>query len=162
MSTVRIQIRRGTATGWQDVNPILGDGEMGYETTSNQFKFGNGSTHWNDLPYAGLNQTNLDELAQDAIASALSAGSGINISYDDNANTISVSNSGVLSFNTRTGAVTLSANDVNTALGYTAANQADVDAITSELNTDHITEGTTNKYYSSSLVRDTIDRKSVV
>ena len=66
----------------------------------------------------GTNLYYTDERAQDAIG--LNLGSGL--SYNDT--TGAVSNSGVTAFNTRTGAVTLSGSDVNTALGYTAADAA--------------------------------------
>ena len=68
----------------------------------------------------GTNLYFTDERAQDAVG--LSLGNGL--SYDDA--TGAISNSGVRSFNTRTGAVTLSGSDVNTALGYTAADAADL------------------------------------
>lgn len=49
---VRIQFRRGTTTQWNDTNPILASGEVGFNTTLNQFKIGNGDTRWIDLPYS--------------------------------------------------------------------------------------------------------------
>lgn len=49
---VKIQLRRDTANNWQGVNPVLADGEMGIETDTRKFKFGNGTTEWNSLPYA--------------------------------------------------------------------------------------------------------------
>jgi len=52
MSTVRIQVRRGTADQWSDVNPILAAGEMGLESDTNFIKFGNGTSNWDALPYA--------------------------------------------------------------------------------------------------------------
>jgi hypothetical protein len=52
MSTVRIQVRRGTADQWSDVNPILAAGEMGLESDTNFIKFGNGTDRWDNLPYA--------------------------------------------------------------------------------------------------------------
>lgn len=51
MSDVRIQLRRDLANNWQGVNPILADGEMGIETDTHKFKFGDGHTAWNELPY---------------------------------------------------------------------------------------------------------------
>ena len=48
-----IQQRRDTAAHWNRVNPILADGEVGYETDTRQRKLGDGITHWNDLPYDG-------------------------------------------------------------------------------------------------------------
>ena len=47
-STV-IQIRRGTAAQWSSANPILAQGEMGYETDSGQFKIGDGTSNWASL-----------------------------------------------------------------------------------------------------------------
>jgi hypothetical protein len=52
MSTVRIQVRRGTASQWTSVNPILAAGEMGLESDTNFIKFGNGTDHWDTLAYA--------------------------------------------------------------------------------------------------------------
>jgi hypothetical protein len=55
MSTVRIQVRRGVSTGsgsWYSVNPTLAAGEIGLETDTGNFKFGNNVDAWNDLPYA--------------------------------------------------------------------------------------------------------------
>lgn len=47
----RIQIRRDTSTRWTVNNPILLEGELGYETNTNYMKIGDGTTPWNDLPY---------------------------------------------------------------------------------------------------------------
>lgn len=47
-----IRLRRGTATQWSTVNPILAAGEIGIETNTRKFKFGNGTTAWNGLDYA--------------------------------------------------------------------------------------------------------------
>ena len=48
---IRTAQRRGTAAHWTTVNPILFDGEIGLETDTKQFKFGDGVTAWNSLPY---------------------------------------------------------------------------------------------------------------
>lgn len=47
-----IKIRRDLASNWTSVNPVLADGEKGYETDTLRHKYGNGSDAWNDLPYA--------------------------------------------------------------------------------------------------------------
>lgn len=44
--------RHDTAANWSTINPILALGEMGVETDTNKFKFGNGTTSYNELPYA--------------------------------------------------------------------------------------------------------------
>ena len=50
---VRIQFRRGTASQWSGVNPILAEGEVGFETDTRKFKVGTGDKRWNDpdFPY---------------------------------------------------------------------------------------------------------------
>jgi hypothetical protein len=52
MATVRLQLRRGIADDWFDANPVLAAGEIGIETDTNTFKFGDGTTAWNSLEYA--------------------------------------------------------------------------------------------------------------
>jgi hypothetical protein len=47
----RIQIRRDASTIWAVNNPILLQGELGYETDTNYLKIGDGTTPWNDLGY---------------------------------------------------------------------------------------------------------------
>jgi hypothetical protein len=45
--------RRGTASQWTSANPVLAAGEMALETDTRQLKFGDGTTTWTSLPYAG-------------------------------------------------------------------------------------------------------------
>lgn len=49
----RMQQRRGTAADWAAQNPVLADGEVGFETDTKVLKMGDGVTAWNDLimPY---------------------------------------------------------------------------------------------------------------
>lgn len=49
----RIVLRNDTAQNWLTANPVLLKGEAGYETDTNKLKFGDGTTHYNDLPYFG-------------------------------------------------------------------------------------------------------------
>ena len=48
----KIQLRRDTTANWNNVNPILADGEPGLDITTNQVKYGNGANAWVDLSYA--------------------------------------------------------------------------------------------------------------
>jgi hypothetical protein len=48
---IRMQQRRGTSEQWTLANPILAEGEIGFETDSNQFKLGDGVNRWEDLSY---------------------------------------------------------------------------------------------------------------
>ena len=47
----RMQQRRGTAAQWTAANPTLAAGEIGFETDTNKFKMGNGSSTWTALTY---------------------------------------------------------------------------------------------------------------
>lgn len=44
--------RHDTAANWASANPVLAQGEMGIETDTRKFKFGDGATAWVDLAYA--------------------------------------------------------------------------------------------------------------
>jgi hypothetical protein len=90
MSTVRIQVRRGTAAEWTAANPTLAAGEMGVETDTRKIKVGTGSTAWTSLSYIASDAPGITEIAQDAIDQALSMGSGLTKSYNDGTNTISL------------------------------------------------------------------------
>ena len=47
----RIQVRRGTTSEWNSANPILEEGEIGYNSTLGQMKVGDGDTAWGSLYY---------------------------------------------------------------------------------------------------------------
>ena len=49
----KILIRRDLAASWVSTNPILGDGEMGYEKDTGKMKIGDGIHNWNTLSYFG-------------------------------------------------------------------------------------------------------------
>ena len=49
-----ITLRKGTATEWNTVNPVLASGEPGYDLTNNILKIGNGTLQWSLLPIAGV------------------------------------------------------------------------------------------------------------
>ena len=49
----RIQIRRDTSSNWTSNNPILLQGEFGYELNTGYAKIGNGSSTWTQLTYFG-------------------------------------------------------------------------------------------------------------
>lgn len=46
-----IQLRRGTRDKWIQKNPILLDGEPGFETDTGNFKLGDGESTWIQLDY---------------------------------------------------------------------------------------------------------------
>jgi len=48
----QIQLRRDTAADWTSNNPTMAAGEFGWESDTNRFKIGTGTTAWNSLEYA--------------------------------------------------------------------------------------------------------------
>ena len=65
-----MQQRRGTAAQWTAANPTLGAGEIGFETDTNKFKIGNGSSNWAALSYFA-NTAGLEALLNDGAPAAL-------------------------------------------------------------------------------------------
>lgn len=57
--SVKIQMRRGTASQWSSANTVLLAGEQGLETDTRKIKIGDGTTAWNSLPY--LNNVIINE-----------------------------------------------------------------------------------------------------
>ena len=53
----KIQLRRDTAADWTSNNPTLAAGEFGWESDTNKFKIGDGSTAWTSLAYASDGDT---------------------------------------------------------------------------------------------------------
>ena len=49
----RIQFRRDTSANWESNNPILLQGEFGYELDTGFAKIGDGSSTWDQLTYFG-------------------------------------------------------------------------------------------------------------
>lgn len=49
-----ILLHRRTASAWASANPLLEDGEAGFETDTGLLKIGDGVTSWTSLPYQGL------------------------------------------------------------------------------------------------------------
>lgn len=66
---VRVQVRRGTTSQWNEIDPILLPGEQGIDTTLNIIKVGNGISRWSDLP--GF----IDQQAIAALIASLGGGS---------------------------------------------------------------------------------------
>ena len=49
----RILLRRDSSVNWNEANPILLEGEPGYETDTGKMKIGDGSSNWDALDYYG-------------------------------------------------------------------------------------------------------------
>lgn len=48
-----IQFKRADAARWEEVNPVLAEGQPGWVMDENRLKIGDGVTPWIDLPYLG-------------------------------------------------------------------------------------------------------------
>lgn len=48
-----LQLKRGTAARWKELNLVLEAGEPGFVLDENRLKIGDGVTAWNNLPYIG-------------------------------------------------------------------------------------------------------------
>jgi hypothetical protein len=170
-----IKIRRGTTTQWAASNRVLQLGELGLDTTLNKLKAGNGTTAWSSLPFLQAD-ADVTELAQDAVATALSNGthSNITVTYSDSGNSISLATGPDVITQT-----SLSNTLTNPTTGYVAigdVGQADGVAsldsngkipdseIPSTIardteipsNTDSLSEGTTNKYFTDERAQDAV------
>jgi hypothetical protein len=57
----KIKFRRDTAAAWTDANPILAQGEPGFEHDTGLFKIGDGETAWTSLDYANSSGDSLTD-----------------------------------------------------------------------------------------------------
>lgn len=61
---VRIVFKKKLASEWANENPILMDGEPGFEKDTGRMKIGTGTHTWNQLPYFRPDQDIADALNQ--------------------------------------------------------------------------------------------------
>lgn len=72
MLKARIQLKKDTREAWRINNPVLLDGEAGYESDTNLMKVGDGIHRWLELDYTNSGATAIASTANYAInASAL-------------------------------------------------------------------------------------------
>lgn len=56
LNDIRTFQKTDTCAQWKVNNPVLGNGEIGFETDTFRMKIGNGSTAWTDLPYTNYTE----------------------------------------------------------------------------------------------------------
>lgn len=118
---IQIQVRRGTASSWTSANPTLGAGELGFETDTNLFKIGTGSSAWNSLSYANPSSNSTVITAAATTTTLTSASSMYQVVTGSTTQTIVLPVASTLVvgrqyyiFNTSTGNVTIQSSGANT------------------------------------------------
>lgn len=81
-----IKVRRDTAANWTSTNPTLAAGELGLETDTNLFKFGNGTAAWTALGYSSSSRTT--QIAKNDTGASAAKGSVVYISGANGANAL--------------------------------------------------------------------------
>lgn len=172
----RIRIRRGTTTQWNSSTKILESGELGIDTTLNKVKAGNGINIWSALPYLTPPVAEVQEMAQDGVAAAFTAGthSNIVVSYNDTNNSISLSTGpDVITTTSLSNTLTdpasgyVSIGDIGNPDGVASLGpdgkipDSEIpDAIARDTEipstTNFLTEGTTNKYFTDERAQDAV------
>lgn len=56
---MQIKLRRGTSAEWSSANPVLAEGEAGYDSTLNKLKIGNGVDTWSALSFLEAAESDL-------------------------------------------------------------------------------------------------------
>ena len=64
----KLQIRRGSREYWESKNPILLQGEPGYDTSNKVLKIGDGNNKWNDLEGINVQNINVDDIKEDILS----------------------------------------------------------------------------------------------
>ena len=67
MLKARIQLKKDTSEAWRINNPVLLDGEAGYESDTNLMKVGDGIHRWLELDYTNSGATAMASTANYAI-----------------------------------------------------------------------------------------------
>lgn len=80
-NNVRIQIKRDASGDWTTNNPVLAEGELGYETDTGKIKVGDGTNNWADLDY--VNEELYLQLAGGTMSGAIDMGSNAITSVAD-------------------------------------------------------------------------------
>jgi len=117
---IQILLRRDVAADWTTNNPVLGTGELGYETDTNKYKVGDGATAWTTLGYhehySTAFNTKLSGIATGATVDQ--TGAAIKVAYEAEADTNAYNDAAVTKL---AGIEALSEVNVPTDLAYTAS-----------------------------------------
>lgn len=75
MALAQIVPRRGSSAAWLASNPVLAEGESGYDTTARRLKIGDGVTVWSALGWAMTDPATIARL--EALADLVESGAPI-------------------------------------------------------------------------------------
>jgi Major tropism determinant N-terminal domain len=146
-----IQFRRGTAAQWTSANPTLHAGELGFETDTEKFKIGNGSTVWTELTYGNDLPSEVNAL--------IAAHAELTSTHGVTGNIVGTTDSQTLTTKTISGS-----NNTITNIGNSSLTNHSITINSSQIAlgashvfyTDDISEGSTNKYFTSQRARDAV------
>jgi hypothetical protein len=163
---VRIQLRRDTAANWIANNPVLRAGEFGVETDTLKIKVGNGTSTWNQISnYLNVTPSNLTtELSNYILTSTKGEASGV-ASLDSSSNLVIPGASIIVEGSTSNDfETTLTVTDPTEDRTITFPNASGTVAFESAIptDTDDLTEGENNLYYTNERVVDVIDETILV
>lgn len=77
--TAILRHRRDVSSVWTSNNPVLEEGQLGFETDTLLYKLGDGVTQWNGLPYAQVVPIPLGDLTDVVVAAPVA---GDSLIYD--------------------------------------------------------------------------------
>lgn len=77
--TAILRHRRDVSSVWTSNNPVLEEGQLGFETDTVLYKLGDGVTQWNGLPYAQVVPIPLGDLTDVVVAAPVA---GDSLIYD--------------------------------------------------------------------------------
>jgi hypothetical protein len=155
---VRIQLRRDTAANWTSNNPVLRQGEIGIETDTYQMKVGNGTSTWTQITQYMNVVPDGNLTIQDYVpVSDIGAENGI-VGLSSN-NAIIPGSSIILEGSTANAhETTLTVTDPTQDRTITFKDASGTVAFTSDIpsNTDGLSEGTTNLYFTDDRAQDAV------
>lgn len=67
--STRFQIRQGSSAEWAAANPVLLEGEPGFDTDTNEYKIGDGTSRWSALK-TYVDETKVRELINVELSNA--------------------------------------------------------------------------------------------
>ena len=85
MSTI-FKLRRDTSSNWSTNNPVLADGELGFDRTNVYLKIGDGTTAWNSLGQFTQSQESITDFIGGTVTG--NTETFITVTYDDSDNTL--------------------------------------------------------------------------